>query len=372
MSSPHGRSEIDALATEVMIATLAVIAVGPTPLLIGAMPSPGEPTSALAAALSASGAVPQRWNRRLWQATKATPWPEPGPYTSALIRLPKSKDELDFALDAAASVLPTDASIVVYGHNDEGVRSAAAHLAPFVETVETLATRRHCRVIAGRRRSMIADLRGRLELWRREITIDLGAGSRRWITYPGLFARGGLDPATALLLVHVPKLAPGARVLDFATGTGIIAAALLERQPDLSIDAIDNDALAIEAARENVPSARAIVGNDLASVGAERYDLIVSNPPIHDGVTESHGVLDKLIADAPRHLTNAGALILVVQRRIDVQKTLFEAFGNAEVVARDAQFTVWRARGNTPPTPRTTRADRGLQDRKREIVKTKK
>ena len=61
------------------------------------------------------------------------------------------------------------------------------------------------------------------------------APRRRWLSYPGLFARGGLDVMTERLLGALPPSAKHARVLDFACGSGVIGAALLAREPSLRL-----------------------------------------------------------------------------------------------------------------------------------------
>ena len=75
-------------------------------------------------------------------------------------------------------------------------------------------------------------------------------------------------------------------ILDIGTGTGLIALMLAQRSTSL-IDAIDIDANAVVQATENIKRSpwanRVIVEEislqDLAISTAQRYDLIVSNPP---------------------------------------------------------------------------------------------
>jgi 16S rRNA (guanine1207-N2)-methyltransferase len=271
-------------------------------------------------------------------------WPESGPFTSAYVRLPKAKDALDFALHAVASVMAANAPIAVFGANDEGIRSAASHLQAVADGVATVATRRHCRVLVGRRHAVIPGHKASLSDWRREREIPIRGEARRWASYPGLFAGGGLDEGTALLLDHLPDLPATARVLDFGCGTGIIAASVLMKVPQARIDAVDADALALEAARANVPDARLLLDDGLGAVGAKRYDAILSNPPIHDGVAEDHGALERLIAEAPRHLIPGGVLQIVVQRRIKAGERMQAAFGNIALVAENGRYRVLRSR----------------------------
>lgn len=340
-------------AVDVLIGCIDALAIGTSPLIVG------EPSGRIARAVAAlppdpasraqvdRQPKPATWLRRAGGPVPARPWPAPGPFTAALIRLPKSKDELTFLLDAAASVLADSGPLFVFGANDEGIRSAAPVLAGYADNIETLTARSHCRVIAGLRRPAIAGLIGSLEGWRQSRDIDIGRGARPWISYPGLFARGRLDDGTRLLIEHLPPLSAGARVLDYACGTGVIAAAVLERHPDASVAALDVDTLALEATRANAPAARAMSGSSISDTGDAIYDAILSNPPIHDGVGEDHGVLDALIRTAPQHLAPRGVFQIVVQSRVRLEKPLAMAFGAIEIVARDGRFCIWRCHKRT-------------------------
>lgn len=323
-------------ATEVMIGCLEALAPCERPLVVG------EASGRLAAVLRAGGARPGIW---LWSAVGAQgviarAWPPDGPFDAAFVRLPKAKPALDFALHATASRLAPGAPIAVFGLNGEGVKSAAVRLAAVADEVTTLRTRQHARVIAGRRKATIPGFKASLADWRTVQDIDVAGQRVAWVSYPGVFAKGGLDAGTHLLIAHLPVVEPGALVLDFAAGSGVIARAVLDREPRAVVSLVDADALALEAARENVPAATALVGTGLEAAGSRPFDLIVSNPPLHLGVVESHAVLDHLIASAPKHLASGGRLILVVQRRVPVVPALEAAFGNAQVLADDGRFTV--------------------------------
>lgn len=323
-------------ATEVMIDCLEAFEPLAKPLVAG------EPGGRLAEALRARNAKPAQWLRMAVASSGLVPrpWPQSGPFDAAFVRLPKAKAALDFALHAAASELAPGALIAVFGGNDEGVKSAAARLEVVADDVTTVRTQRHCRIIAGRRKTEIAGHRGQLARWRTVLNLDLDGQHLAWTTYPGVFARGGLDDGTRLLIANLPDMPPRLRVLDFAAGSGVIGRAVRHRQPTADLVLLDADALAIEAARENVEGAHVVVGSNLAAAGAKPFDLIVSNPPLHQGVGENHAVLAHLIAEAPRHLAGGGRLLLVVQRRVPVMPALEAAFGNAQILADDGRYTV--------------------------------
>lgn len=301
-----------------------------------------EARGRLAAAVHSVGGEPEVWLRAVSTESPdaPAPWPPDGPFDAALVRLPKAKDALEFALHAVASRLSPGAPIAVFGANAEGIRSAPSRLTLVADGVETLATRRHARVICGRLKSPIDGHKAHLDDWRRRGDVEIAGVKWSWVSYPGTFAKGGVDDGTAFLIDNLEACLGGRRVLDFAAGTGVIGAAISTMTPGAAIDLVEADALAIEAARENLPGACAMIGDSLAVTGDRRYDLIISNPPVHEGVAESRRILDRLIADAPRHLEARGRLLLVVQRRIQVMAALAASFATARLIGDNGRFTV--------------------------------
>src|SRR5262245_25301229 len=94
----------------------------------------------LPARLAARGIKFSAWNRRLvGGSSKAAPWPPTGPFEVVLLRLPKAKGEQEMAAHACLSVLIPGGRLVVYGGNDEGIRSAASMLEGLCGAVATLA-----------------------------------------------------------------------------------------------------------------------------------------------------------------------------------------------------------------------------------------
>ena len=99
-------------------------------------------------------------------------------------------------------------------------------------------------------------------------------------------------------------------------------------------DFLDVDAVALAAARENVPGARLIPSDGFDALEHERYDLIVSNPPFHEGKVETGRVVERLVRGAPDHLETDGSLVLVTQRRLPLAALLASTFKHGRGSAR--------------------------------------
>jgi len=198
-----------------------------------------------------------------------------------------------------------------------------ARLRSHPEAVVGSDTAQHFHELLERRSSgePVAYLTGRKAFWSLELRVTAAVLVPR--------------PETELLVERALALGPqgGARAADLGTGSGAIALALAAERPGWQVLATDVSAAALEIAREN---ARALAlervefrrGSWYAPLGAERFDLIVSNPPYvaaddpaltqlqHEpqlalaAGNDALGALREIIRGAPAHLLPRGWLLL--------------------------------------------------------------
>jgi len=132
------------------------------------------------------------------------------------------------------------------------------------------------------------------------------------------------------------------RVLDLCTGNGSLAVLAALAWPEVTVDAADLSAAALAVARINVERhglagrIRLLQGDGLAAVGAQRYDLILCNPPYVDaqamaalppeyraepalaldgnfaGGSDGLDFVRTLLRAAAAHLSEAGVLVLEI------------------------------------------------------------
>lgn len=294
--------------------------------------------------LISTGHTVHSWWRMATDSHTATPWPEPGPFDAGVLRLSKDKGAFEMALHATRSVLLPNAPLWVYGANDEGIKSATKIMQRVLTDVQTIDTRKHCRVVVGTTPDGTADVKGTLDAWSTSAELQHPEGSVTHTVFPGIFAKGSLDAATELLLKTMDAPQPGHRILDYACGAGVIGGWMARKEPSVAITQVDADAIAAVAAQRNLPNARTVVGASISVLEPdETFDIIASNPPIHIGKSRDYGVLRHFIVASKARLNPRGTMWLVVQRQADIAALLGRTFRSSGIAAEDSRFRVWKA-----------------------------
>jgi 16S rRNA (guanine1207-N2)-methyltransferase len=249
---------------------------------------------------------------------------------------PKNKPEALYQLTNILSLMPVGIDIFVVGENRSGVRSAEQMLAEFAPLNKVDSARR-CGLYHGRLEKQPAfnaeSAWGEYKL--NDLTIK---------TLPGVFSRDGLDVGSQLLVNTLTPHTKG-KVLDVGCGAGVLAAVLASHSPKVRLTLCDVSAPAIEASRATL-AANGLEGEVFASnVFSDvtgRFDMIISNPPFHDGLQTSLEAAQQLIRGAVRHLGTGGELRIVANAFLPYPKVLDEIFGFHEVLAQTGRFKVYR------------------------------
>ncbi|EKY3233232.1 16S rRNA (guanine(1207)-N(2))-methyltransferase RsmC [Cronobacter malonaticus] len=250
---------------------------------------------------------------------------------------PKNKPEAQFQLMNLLSLLPVGTDVFVVGENRSGVRSAEAMLEPYC-TLNKVDSARRCGLYHGR---LEKQPEFNADGWWGEYQVD----DLTIKTLPGVFSRDGLDVGSDLLLSTLSPHTKG-KVLDVGCGAGVLAAVLASHSPKVRLTLCDVSAPAVEASRATLAAngfEGEVVASNVFSEIKGRFDMIISNPPFHDGMETSFEAAQTLIRSAVRHLNIGGELRIVANAFLPYPNVLDETFGNHEVLAQTGRFKVYRA-----------------------------
>ena len=166
--------------------------------------------------------------------------------------------------------------------------------------------------------------------------------------FGGAFAGVSIDIGTRFMLEYLPaSVAPElGPAIDFACGTGVVAAWLALQNPELEVYATDQSATAVASAKAtaaaNGVAERVTVARDdgLSLLQDASASFIALNPPFHVGAAVHTGVAPTLFVEAARVLAPGGELWAVWNSALNYRGELGRIVGPTRQVARNAKFTV--------------------------------
>ncbi|SDK24552.1 class I SAM-dependent methyltransferase [Microbulbifer yueqingensis] len=164
---------------------------------------------------------------------------------------------------------------------------------------------------------------------------------------PGLFGWNKIDRGSALLAdrfaEHLPP--PGANVVDLGCGYGYLSAELA-RHGTFHFTATDNNAAALLACERNFRE-REITGVVTPSdagreLGANIADLLICNPPFHQGFQVEGDLTDRFLENAARLLRPGGTALFVVNEFIPLARKAEPLFTDIQPLERRDGFSTFR------------------------------
>ncbi|HDV7284213.1 TPA: 16S rRNA (guanine(1207)-N(2))-methyltransferase RsmC [Mannheimia haemolytica] len=252
----------------------------------------------------------------------------------------KNKQECQFQLLQWLSQCQSGQEMLIIGENRAGVRSVEKLLEPF-GSIAKIDSARRCGLYHFELQSVPTfDCKKFWKSYRLQ-ALDVFA-------LPAVFSSAELDNGTKLLLSTFDKADRlKGKVLDLGCGSGVIGATLKQQFPKIKLTMSDIHAMALESGRRTLAENQLegeVVASDVFSHINERFDLIVSNPPFHDGVDTAYRAVEELIFQAKNHLTKGGELRIVANAFLPYPDLLDKAFGKHDVLAKSTKFKVYSAR----------------------------
>ncbi|MCL1035798.1 class I SAM-dependent methyltransferase [Shewanella submarina] len=262
-------------------------------------------------------------------------------FDSVVVYFPKAKSLAPYLFNLAASYLKPGGQLLVVGDNKGGVKSLPRILPNYFSPAMKLDNARHCLLFAAELIEQAPAIK--LTDWVNRYQLPTPQGELTICNLVGVFSEKKLDMGTELLLENLPKLS--GRVLDFGCGAGVIAACLLKDNPELSLDCVDINAMALASCEltlaANGLSARVYPSDGLAQTEGS-FDAVISNPPFHDGLNATTDIALKFVRDSHAALSSGGCWQIVANRHLPYSETIAATFGQVCCIANNNKFKVYR------------------------------
>ena len=157
----------------------------------------------------------------------------------------------------------------------------------------------------------------------------------------GVFSKERFDYGSRVLLENIDINSLCGKVLDLGCGTGVVGIILGTMNKNISVDMVDVNERAIGLAKENIKlnnlENNIFVSDVYASV-TDKYDYIITNPPIRAGKE----VIRKFLFGAKDYLTYNGTLYFVMRKDHGAKSMIkeLEEVYDVEVVNKDKGFYI--------------------------------
>ena len=268
-----------------------------------------------------------------WSQTHPASVEPEGEYAAAAVFLTRSREAGRDLIARAMALLPPGAPVIVDGAKTDGVDGVLRSCRKYVEGTSEAVSKAHgktFRLPAGTPPGSFRAPERRAE--------GMAAPA-------GGFSAGKVDRGSALLAGALPAHLPP-RVVDLGAGWGYLSRAALAREGIERIDLVEAEHLSVEAARANLegdPRAHVHWADARRWTPESPPDLVICNPPFHQGRAAAPALGAAFIEAAARMLPPKGALLMVANRHLPYEAPLSASFAEVRETGGDAGFKIVRA-----------------------------
>ena len=273
-----------------------------------------------------------------------TAWPD-NYFDGIFYRVSKEKPVVHHIINNANDKLKQDTVLHLCGFKNEGTKT-------YIDKAESYLGDRQC-FERGKNAAMLASIvchkldNPNIDDKNYSQSVCLASESIRLVSKPGVYGWNKIDKGSQFLIEQLPavlknRISPPTRIADLGCGYGYLSV-MAAQQIDATFYASDNNCAAVKVCRENFALndlAGDVFLDDAGSAIGEKVDLVLCNPPFHQGFETDGDLTVHFLQSAKSLLANEGSALFVVNSFIPIEKKSRGIFESVEVLANNNSFKV--------------------------------
>lgn len=252
----------------------------------------------------------------------------------------KSKHEVLFQLNYIFSLLNSNQKIFILGENKSGIKCAKKILKKWI-ILTKLHSINHYTVYIGK-----IFCTPRFEYYNfikhhewNNIIVK---------TIPGVFSYNKIDNGTKLLISTFNNTETWKTALDIGCGSGILSVFLAKNYPKIKLTLLDSHISALESSKLTLKfnniQARILASDIYSNINYKKFDLIISNPPLHQGNKINFNTLKNIIQQSVEHLSKRGEIRIVTLKNTPCYKIFKLFFFKINVLKETTCYKVYQVK----------------------------